>query len=102
MLFALFGSENEPVSGLFTYTLPDYPFPVSVQLEAQSPDGKVSTLSGTVNTLSGTVETLNTQVVENKTAVDNSIAEINAKDEAQDKTIRDLDAAYKAADTAIN
>lgn len=38
-------SENEPVSGLFTYTLPDYPFPVSVQLEAQSPDGKVSTLA---------------------------------------------------------
>ena len=65
-------------------------------------DGKVSTLSGTVNTLSGTVETLNTQVVENKTAVDNSINQINAKDEAQDKTINDLDTAYKAADTAIN
>lgn len=65
-------------------------------------DGKVSTLSGTVETLSGTVDTLNTQVVENKNTVDNSIAEINAKDEAQDKTINDLDAAYKAADTAIN
>ena len=65
-------------------------------------DGKVSTLSGTVETLRGTVEGLNTQVVENKTAVDNSITQINAKDEAQDKTINDLDAAYKAADATIN
>ena len=65
-------------------------------------DGKVSTLSGTVETLSGTVDGLKTQVVENKTAVDNSINQINAKDEAQDQAISNLDAAYKAADTAIN
>ena len=65
-------------------------------------DGKVTTLSGTVEALDGTVSGLNNQVVENKTATENAIKEINAKDEAQDGVISDLDAAYKAADATIN